>query len=120
MHARRWPATSFAALSAHRYLLPAGRRCASVQLFVDRAAAHRSSLLITERDATVLTEVCTRLDGIPLAIELAAARVRSLSLDTIAQSLDDRFSLLSIGERSALPRQQTLRALVAWSHDLLN
>src|SRR5205807_8834614 len=65
-------------------------------------------------------QVCRRLDGIPLAIELAAARVKALPVEEIAARLDDRFRLLTGGSRTALPRQQTLRALIDWSHDLLS
>ena len=67
-----------------------------------------------------VAEICRRLDGIPLAIELAAARVRAMSVEQIAARLDDRFRLLNRGDRTALPRQQTLRALIDWSHDLLD
>ena len=66
-----------------------------------------------------MAQICRRLDGIPLAIELAAARVRALSVEQIAARLDDRFRLLTGGSRTALPRQQTLRAAIDWSHDLL-
>src|SRR5204862_327320 len=66
-----------------------------------------------------VAEVCRRLDGIPLAIELAAARVKALTVEEIRDRLDDRFRLLTGGSRVALPRQQTLRALIDWSHDLL-
>src|SRR6202011_5624338 len=70
--------------------------------------------------APALVKVCRRLDGIPLAIELAAARLRVLTVEQIAARLDDRFRLLTGGSRTALRRQQTLRALVDWSHDLLS
>ena len=66
-----------------------------------------------------LAQLCFRLDGIPLAIELAAARVRSLAVEQINDKLDSRFRLLTGGDKSALPRQQTLRALIDWSYDLL-
>ncbi|MGE5222367.1 MAG: tetratricopeptide repeat protein, partial [Omnitrophica WOR_2 bacterium] len=90
----------------------------SVQLFQDRAAAARQNFKITQDEAAAVAQICARLDGLPLAIELAAARVRALSVEEIARRLDDRFRLL-IGSRNALPRQQTLRALVDWSYDLL-
>jgi predicted ATPase/class 3 adenylate cyclase len=92
----------------------------AVGLFVERARAANASFNITAQNASAVLEVCTRLDGIPLAIELAAARVRMLSVEQIAARLDDRFRLLTGGSRGALPRQQTLRALVAWSYGLLS
>jgi predicted ATPase/class 3 adenylate cyclase len=91
----------------------------AIGLFVERARAANTRFRITPQNASAVLEVCTRLDGIPLAIELAAARVRMLSVEQIAARLDDRFRLLTGGSRAALPRQQTLRALVAWSHALL-
>jgi predicted ATPase/class 3 adenylate cyclase len=91
----------------------------SVRLLVDRAAAAQPTFSITEQNAAAIGEICRRLDGIPLALELAAARVRALSIDTIAERLNDRFRLLTGGSRTALPRQQTLRALIDWSYDLL-
>src|SRR5205823_4813533 len=75
---------------------------------------------LTPANAPGVARICHRLDGIPLAIELAAARVRALSAEQIAQRLDDRFRLLTTGSRTALPRQQTLRALIDWSYDLLS
>ena len=90
----------------------------AVRLFCDRAEAQGSFSLTTE-NASAVTDLCRRLDGIPLAIELAAARVRALTPNQILARLDDRFDLLSSGERTALPRHQTLRAAVAWSHELL-
>jgi predicted ATPase/class 3 adenylate cyclase len=92
----------------------------AVQLFSERALLVRSDFQVTDRNAATLAAICRRLDGIPLAIELAAARVRSLSVDEINRKLDHRFSLLIGGSRAALPRQQTLRALLDWSYDLLN
>jgi predicted ATPase/class 3 adenylate cyclase len=92
---------------------------AAVQLFADRAAAARPSFRITDDNAAAVAEICHRLDGIPLALELAAARLRTLSVEAIASRLTDRFRLLSGGDRTAQPRQQTLRALIDWSHDLL-
>lgn len=91
----------------------------AVQLFVDRASAIVPDFAPTTQNAQSLAMLCRQLDGIPLAIELAAARVRSLSVEQIATRLDDRFRLLTGGSRTALPRQQTLRALVDWSYDLL-
>jgi predicted ATPase/class 3 adenylate cyclase len=92
----------------------------AVQLFIDRAQLVRPDFEINEQNAATLASICYRLDGIPLAIELAAARVRSMALDEINQRLDQRFSLLTGGPRTALPRQQTLRSLIDWSFDLLN
>ena len=92
----------------------------AVQLFVERAGAVKPGFSLTEENAKLLAEICWRLDGIPLAIELAAARVKVLSLEQILTRLDDRFRLLSGGSRTALPRQQTLGALIDWSYDLLS
>jgi predicted ATPase/class 3 adenylate cyclase len=92
----------------------------SVCLFVDRAVAAQPAFLLTDQNAAAIGEICRRLDGIPLAIELAAARVRALSVENIAARLNDRFRLLTTGNRTALPRQQTLRALIDWSYDLLD
>lgn len=92
----------------------------AVKLFVERASAVAPAFNVTRQNAPALAQVCHRLDGIPLAIELAAARVRALSIEAIATRLDDRFRLLTGGSRTALPRQQTLRALIDWSYDLLN
>ena len=91
----------------------------SVRLFSDRAKAVSANFEVTRSNCSSLAQLCHQLDGIPLAIELAAARVRSLSVEQIADRLDDRFKLLTGGSRTALPRQQTLRALVDWSYDLL-
>ncbi|MEO8133346.1 MAG: tetratricopeptide repeat protein [Betaproteobacteria bacterium] len=95
-------------------------RYESVRLFVERAQFHVPQFTITEQNASALASVCYRLDGIPLALELAAARVRSLSVEEVNQRLDQRFRLLTGGSRTALPRQQTLRSLIDWSYDLLN
>ena len=91
----------------------------AVELFVDRARAVRPGFLPGEPANDVIKDICRRLDGLPLAVELAAARLRALPLATLAERLDDRFRLLSRGARTALPRQQTLRAVVDWSYDLL-
>ncbi len=92
----------------------------AIQLFAERAQAAKSDFELTGQNTLAVAQICRRLDGIPLAIELAAARVRVLSVEGIAARLDDRFNLLTTGSRSALPRQQTLRALIDWSHDLLS
>jgi predicted ATPase/class 3 adenylate cyclase len=91
----------------------------AMNLFIDRAVAAHPSYRRTDQNAVAVAEICRRLDGIPLAIELAAARVRALSTEEIAARLSDRFKLLARGDRTALPRQQTLRALIDWSYDLL-
>jgi predicted ATPase/class 3 adenylate cyclase len=91
----------------------------AVRLFVDRASAVQSSFSLSPSNAAAVVEICRRLDGIPLAIELAAARITHLSPDEIAQGLGDRFRLLTGGRRGAVPRQQTLQALIDWSWDLL-
>jgi predicted ATPase/class 3 adenylate cyclase len=92
---------------------------AAARLFVDRAIAAQPAFELSQQNAVAVADVCHRLDGIPLAIELAAARVRSISVEEIAARLTDRFRLLARGDRTALPRQQTLRALIDWSYDLL-
>jgi non-specific serine/threonine protein kinase len=81
--------------------------------------AVQPAFTLNEQNARAVVEICRRLDGIPLALELAAARVRSLSVEQIADRVNDRFRLLTTGDRTALPRQQTLRALIDWSFDLL-
>ncbi len=91
----------------------------AVRLFVDRATASWSSFQVTAVNRDALAELVRRLDGMPLAIELAAVRVRSLTVEQILDRLVDRFALLTQGSRAALPRQQTLQALLDWSHDLL-
>ncbi|MGD9986060.1 BTAD domain-containing putative transcriptional regulator [Pseudonocardia sp.] len=92
---------------------------AAVRLFADRAAAVAPGFVLDATTEPVVAEICTRLDGQPLPLELAAARLRTLSLTEIAARLDDRFRLLTSGARTALPRHQTLRAVVDWSWDLL-
>jgi predicted ATPase/class 3 adenylate cyclase len=91
----------------------------AVHLFLDRARLSQAGFTITNENAAALAQVCHRLDGIPLAIELAAARVRALPVEKLNERLDDRFRLLTGGSRTALPHQQTLRALIDWSYDLL-
>ncbi|MGH9012190.1 MAG: helix-turn-helix transcriptional regulator, partial [Acidimicrobiia bacterium] len=90
----------------------------AVALFVERASAVRSNFTLNESNEDAVSAICRRLDGIPLAIELAAARVRSLSIKDIAGGLDDRFRLLAGGSRTALARQRTLEASVQWSYEL--
>lgn len=102
-------------LSAH-----AAARYGAVALFVDRATAADTRFEFSDRNAGIVAQICRRLDGIALAIELAAARVKVISLSSLAQRLDERFKLLSDGNRGALPRQKTLSALIDWSYDLLS
>jgi predicted ATPase/class 3 adenylate cyclase len=90
-----------------------------VRLFVDRASSADPHFRLTEMNRGAVAEICRRLDGIPLAIELAAARIRVFPVEHIASRLDDRFRLLTGGSRTALERHQTLLALIDWSHDLL-
>jgi non-specific serine/threonine protein kinase len=92
----------------------------AVQLFVERARSHLPSFTLTPENASAVVQVCRRLDGMPLAIELAAARIRALSVEQIVARLDDAYRLLTGGSRSALPRQQTLRAAMDWSYYLLS
>ena len=100
--------------------LDALRSCEAVRLFVERAAAARPGFELTTRNALSVAAICRRLDGIPLALELAAARVRTLSVDAIAERLADRFHLLTGGDRTGVAHHQTLRELIDWSHDLLS
>ena len=93
---------------------------AAVRLFLERARQHKPSFAVDAREAPALAELATRLEGIPLALELAAARVRSLPLGEINVRLKDRYKLLTGGGRPLLARQQTLRALVDWSYELLS
>jgi predicted ATPase/class 3 adenylate cyclase len=91
----------------------------AVALFVDRAVFVDRSFALTDDTAPIVADICRRLDGIPLAIELAAARAKVLSIPNLAQRLNERFKILTGGSRSALPRQKTLGALIDWSYDLL-
>ena len=95
-------------------------RSEAVRLFVERASAALPEFELTESNAHSIAQVCKRLDGIALAIELAASRVKMLKVEQIASRLDDAFRLLTGGSRTALPRQQTLRALIDWSYNLLS
>jgi predicted ATPase/DNA-binding CsgD family transcriptional regulator/Tfp pilus assembly protein PilF len=92
----------------------------AIRLFAARAAGARPGFILTEENAASVARLCRTLDGIPLGIELSAARVRALSVDQIADRLRDRFQLLDSGDRTAPPRQQTLRAAVDWSYELLD
>ena len=92
----------------------------AVALFSDRARASDARFELNDENVPFVAEICRRLDGIPLAIELAAARVKVLSPKQLAQKLDERFRVLTGGDRSALPRHQTMRALIDWSYNLLS
>ena len=92
----------------------------SIQLFTERAATVRPDLALTQENTFAVMEICYRLDGIPLALELAAARIKMLSLEEIAGRLNDRFNLLTHGSRVAPVRHQTLRATIDWSYELLS
>src|SRR5690348_14601782 len=91
----------------------------AVRLFADRATASRPGFTVGPDNIAAVASICRALDGMPLAIELAAARVRALTVEQIAARLDDRFGLLTTGDRSAAPRQRTLRGTIEWSYDLL-
>jgi non-specific serine/threonine protein kinase len=92
----------------------------SVRLFTERAEVLQPQFKLTEQNVQPVVQICRRLSGMPLAIELAAARIKMMTIDEISNRLNDRFSLLTSGNRTALPRQQTLRATIDWSHDLLS
>jgi non-specific serine/threonine protein kinase len=92
----------------------------ATRLFLDRARAAQPSLVLSDADVPILARICARLDGLPFALELAAAQLRVLSVAQLAARLDDRFQILTRGSRTALPRQQTLRATIDWSYDLLD
>jgi predicted ATPase/DNA-binding CsgD family transcriptional regulator len=92
----------------------------AIQLFLERAAAVLPSFTLTAENAWAVLQICRRLDGIPLATELAAARVKILSVEQIGARLDDAYRLLTVGRRTALPRHQTLRATMDWSYGLLS
>jgi len=99
--------------------LEALQKSPAVQLFVERAKLHKTSFALTEKEAPAVADLVYRLEGIPLALELAAARVRSLAVADINKRLNDRYKILTGGDRTLQARQQTLRALVDWSYDLL-
>jgi predicted ATPase/class 3 adenylate cyclase len=92
----------------------------ALALFIDRAKAADNRFALTDANAPIAADICRRLDGIPLAIELAAARVRMLSIPNINERLNERFKILTGGSRTALPRQKTLEALIDWSYGLLD
>src|SRR5207244_9526663 len=106
--------------NAQRLTLDTLTQYEAVRLFIERAGAVLPSFQVTDENARAVAAVCQRLDGIPLAIELAAARVKALPVEKLNERLDDMFRLLTGGSRTALPRQQTLRALIDWSYELLS
>ena len=110
----RFPGPDSAITAAEALTYPA------VQLFVERAAATLDDFELTDADAPTVAEICRKLDGIPLAIEFASARLGALGVRGLAEHLHDRFRLLTRGRRTALPRHQTLRATLDWSYELLN
>lgn len=121
-YAYKLPTLALPSLDAGRALRSghAARAFGAIRLFEDRASAVDRTFALTDDNAPVIAEICRRLDGIPLAIELAAARVGQLPLKAIAAKLNDRFGMLTQGSRTALPRQQTMRATIEWSYNLLS
>ena len=110
-----------ASLQVPNTMTPFGdlERYSAIRLFLERARSQCPTFRLSEANSTAVVQICRKLDGIPLAIELAAARVRQIGVEEIAARLDDCFRLLSVGSRTALPRQQTLHALIEWSYALL-
>jgi predicted ATPase/class 3 adenylate cyclase len=98
----------------------AAMTCGAVQLFVERARTAQPSFVLDDRSAPTVATICRRLDGIPLALEMAAARVPLLGVEALEQRLDERFRVLTAGKRTALPRQRTLQATLDWSYGLLD
>ena len=115
----RVPPLSLAPASADPAASADAHRYEAVRLFADRAAASLPGFTVDPGNIAAVASICRALDGMPLAIELAAARVRALSVEQISARLDDRFGLLTAGDRSAAPRQRTLRAAIEWSYELL-
>lgn len=115
-----WPVPSLSLPSAGDTLsINVLEKFESIRLFTERAEAIQPQFSLTDQNKQAVSQICQRLSGMPLAIELAAARVKIMSADEIANRLNDRFSLLTSGKRTALPRHQTLRAAIDWSYDLL-
>ena len=123
LHVRGEALFTLPALSLPRgsdaHVLQALSQSDAARLFVERASAVHPGFNVTAQNAAAIATICRRVDGIPLALELAAARARALSVDTIADRLVDRFRLLTGGDPTGLPRQRTLRALIDWSYELL-
>ena len=115
-----YPVRSLALPDAREMLLELVKQSDAVHLFCDRATAVQPDFRVTFENVSAVVQICARLDGIPLALELAAARVSSMSVEQIAARLDDRFRLLTGGSRTALPRQRTLQAAIDWSYKLLS
>ena len=119
-HTYRLPSLSLPSPGTSRRLGAADAAAyGAMVLFADRARAVDYHFALSDENAPIVSELCRRLDGIPLAIELAAARVNQLPVKALAERLDDRFRILTGGVRTALPRQQTMRATIDWSYDLL-
>jgi predicted ATPase/transcriptional regulator with XRE-family HTH domain len=120
-HAYRLPSLDAPSEEAARRLRAGeGAMYAAIELFADRACSVDRRFVLTDQSVPHVAEICRRLDGIPLAIELAAARVPMLHVTALLEKLDQRFSLLTSGDRTAFPRQQTMRATIDWSYDLLS
>jgi predicted ATPase/DNA-binding XRE family transcriptional regulator len=115
-----WRVPSLAVPDTERAVVAELQNNPSVRLFVERARAVQPRFALTAREAPAVSQICRRLDGIPLALELAAARIQALTAEQLAVRLDQRFRLLTGGSRAALPRQQTLQATLDWSYDLLS
>ena len=115
-----WPAAPLSLPAQDSGSAEDAARSDAVELFIDRARTADPNLTLSGEDMALVEQIVRRLDGIPLAIELAAARTRALDMPEIASRLDDRFRLLTGGSRTAPERQQTLRAALDWSHDLLS
>ena len=115
-----WPVPPLTVPGPDARDVAAAAEAESVRLFCDRAALARPGFALTAGNAAAVSEVCRQLDGIPLAIELAAARLSALTVEQLSDRLGDRFRLLTGGSRAALPRHRTLAAAIEWSHDLLN
>jgi predicted ATPase/transcriptional regulator with XRE-family HTH domain len=120
-HAYRLPSLSVPSPEAsHRLGATGAAEYGAIVLFSDRARAVDHRFMLTDENAPIVANICRRLDGVPLAIELAAARVNMLTLKQLRERLDERFRILTGGERTALPRQQTMRAAIDWSYNLLD
>ena len=115
-----WLVPSLSVPDAQRVSLATISQFEAVRLFVERAVAALPSFRLTSENSDAVIQICTRLDGIPLAIEMAAARLKALSAEQIATRLNDQFRLLTAGSRTALPQHQTLRATLDWSYELLS
>ena len=115
------PSLSFPSLFGFEPLDPSGlMEYEAVQLFVERSKSYSSPSGMSLREVRTAAQICSRLEGIPLAIELAAARMKVLSVEQITSRLNGSFHLLAGGERTALPRHRTLRATMEWSYSLLS